>query len=74
MKNLVKFLGVVLILGSSMQVATAAPNHHQSKPQRAALHQHRNSADAYASWPAGQPDVYESGPIYSGGWSAPAGR
>ena len=72
MKNLVKSLGVALILASSVQYATAASNHHLSKAQRAATHQQRNNADAYASWPAEQPDVYQSG--YSGGYSAPAGR
>ena len=74
MKNLVKSLGIVLILVSSVQIATAASNHRQSKAQRTAVHQQRNNADAYASWPAGQPDVYQSGPAYSGGYSAPAGR
>ena len=74
MKNLVKSLGAVLILASSVQMAAAASNHHSSTAQRAAVHQQRNNADAYASWPAGQPDVYQSGPAYSGGYSAPAGR
>ena len=74
MKNLIKSLGVVLVLASSVQMASAASNHHQSKAQRAAINQQRNNADAYASWPAGQLDVYQSGPSYSGGFSAPAGR
>ena len=72
MKNLVKSLGAVLILASSVQMAAAASNHHRSKMQRTATSQQRSNADAYASWP--QPDVYQSGPVYSGGFSAPAGR
>lgn len=72
MKNLITSLGAALILASSVQIAAAAPNHHQS--QHVAVHQQRNNADAYASWPAGQTDVYQSGPAYSGGYSAPAGR
>ena len=74
MKNLVKSLGVVLVLASSVQMAAAASNHHQSKMQRGAVHHQRNNADAYASWPAGQPDIYRPGPAYSGGYSAPAGH
>jgi Skp family chaperone for outer membrane proteins len=74
MKNLVKSLCVALVLASSVQLATAAPKHHQSNAQRAALHQQRNNADAYAAWPAERVSPYEEAPIYSGGYSAPAGR
>ena len=58
---------------STVQFAVAAPNRHQSKAQQAAVHQQRNNADAYA-WSHGRTDVYEPGPSYSGGYSAPAGR
>ena len=74
MKNLIKSLSAVLFVASSIQMAVAAPSHHQSRTQRATVQQQRSNADAYASWPAGQPDVYQSGPAFSGGYSAPAGR
>jgi hypothetical protein len=74
MKNLATIAAAALILSSTVQFATAAPNHHQTKAQQTAVHQQRSPADAYASWPAGHADVYEVGPGYSGGYSAPAGR
>jgi hypothetical protein len=57
-----------------VQLAAAASKHHQSTAQQTAVQQQRNNADAYASWPAGRAGVYEPGPNYSGGYSAPAGR
>jgi hypothetical protein len=74
MKNLATIVAAALILSSTVQFATAAPNHHQTKAQQTAVHQQRNNTDAYASWPAGRTDEYEPGPSYSGGYSAPAGR
>jgi hypothetical protein len=79
MKNLTTSLGAALILASSMQLAAAAPVHHQRSAHRVTVHQQSRNADAYASWPAGRVDLYDSGPAYSGpaysgGFSAPAGR
>jgi hypothetical protein len=74
MKNLATIVAAALILSSTVQFAAAASNHHQAKAQHAAVHQQRNPADAYASWPAERTDIYEAGPGYSGGYSAPAGR
>ena len=74
MKNLATIVAAALVLSSTVQLAAAAPNHHQAKAQQTAVHQQRNPADAYASWPAERADVYESGSAYSGGYSAPAGR
>jgi PBP1b-binding outer membrane lipoprotein LpoB len=74
MKNLATIVAAALILSSSVQLAAAASNHHQAKTHQTAVHQQRNNLDAYASWPAGRVDVYEPGPSYSGGYSAPAGR
>jgi hypothetical protein len=73
MKNLATIVAAALILSSTVQFAVAAPNRHQSKAQQAAVHQQRNNADAYA-WSHGRTEVYEPGPSYSGGYSAPAGR
>jgi len=73
MKNLATIVAAALILSSSVQIAAAASSRHQAKAQQTAVHQ-RNNADAYASWPTGRADVYEAGPAYSGGYSAPAGR
>jgi len=74
MKNLVTMAAAALILSSSVQIAASASSHHQAKAQQTAAHQQRNNGDAYASWPAERSDVYEAGPHYSGGYSAPAGR
>ena len=74
MKNLATIVAAALILSSTLQFAAAAPNHHQAKAQQTAVHQQRNNLDAYASWPAGRAEIYEPGPGYSGGYSAPAGR
>ena len=74
MKNLATIVAAALILSSSVQIAAAASSRHQAKAQQTVVHQQRNNADAYASWPAGRADVYEPGLSYSGGFSAPAGR
>jgi PBP1b-binding outer membrane lipoprotein LpoB len=74
MKSLATIAASVLVLSSSVQFAAATPNHHQSKASHAAVHQQRNNADAYAAWPAERVNPYEAAPVYSGGYSAPAGR
>jgi len=74
MKNLVTIVTAALILSSTVQLAAAASSRHHAKAPQTAVHQQRNNLDAYASWPAERADVYEAGPAYSGGYSAPAGR
>jgi hypothetical protein len=75
MKNLTPFAAAALILVSSTSFAAAAPSHHKLRTDRVAVQQQHRNADAFAYWPSEQRDRYDSGPqIYSGGWSAPAGR
>jgi len=67
------FAAAALIVVSSVQLATAAPRHHQVKTDRVTT-QNRNS-DAFAYWPSEQQGWRDPGPaLYSGGYSAPAGR
>jgi hypothetical protein len=73
MKKSAIVLGSVIALMSSVQLAAAAPKHHQAGAGRTAVQQQRN-ADAFAYWPDARPYSYEPGPAYSGGYSAPAGR
>jgi hypothetical protein len=72
MKTSAIVLGSVIALISSVQLAAAAPKHHQARVDRTVTQQ-RNT-DSYAYWPEARPNVYDSGPAYSGGFSAPAGR
>ena len=76
MKILTSFVAAALIVISSAQVVTAAPRHPQVKTDRVTAQQQQSrNRDAYASWPAEQLDWRDAGPtVYSGGYSAPAGR
>jgi hypothetical protein len=74
MKNPAIVLGAAMILMSSMQFAVAAPKHHQSRTHQVIVRQQPRDVGAYAYWPDARPNRYDSGPIYSGGYSAPAGR
>ena len=71
-KTILAILGTALIAGATVQFAAAAERHHTKKATRApapASDQFRNSN---ASWPTLQEQPYWS--VYSGGYSAPAGR
>jgi len=74
-KALVLILGVAATLASTIQFATAAERHHQTKSDRVVVRQPSRINNAYAAWPTTQPAPYgyASG-YYSGGYSAPAGR
>jgi hypothetical protein len=74
MKKSVIVLGSVIVLMSSVQLAAAAPKHHHTIRDRTVVQQQQRNADAFAYWPDARPYTYESGPAYSGGYSAPAGR
>jgi hypothetical protein len=74
MKKSAIVLGSVIILMSSVQLAAAAPKHHQARADRTAVQQQQRNADAFAYWPDARPYVYERSPAYTGGYSAPAGR
>jgi hypothetical protein len=74
MKNLATFLGVALILTSSVQFASAASGHHKTKAERVVVRQQSRNPDAYAYWPSRPAPRYDLDSRYSGGWSAPAGQ
>ena len=61
-KTVLTLVGAALIAASSVQVASAATNHHARKVQ-----QFRNANAAVVVVP-------DSSYVYSGGWSAPAGH
>ena len=75
MRNLASFAAATLMAISSVQIATAAPRHHQINTDRAAVQQQNRNSDAFAYWPSEQQNWRDGSPaIYSGGYSAPAGR
>jgi hypothetical protein len=61
-KTVLTFLGAALIAASTIQIASAAENHHARKAQH-----FRNANAAVVVVP-------DSPYVYSGGWSAPAGH
>jgi cysteine synthase len=64
-------VGAALIAVSSAQIAAASERYHVRKEQAPASEQFRNSNNSIA-WPTESPSAYTG--VYSGGWSAPAGR
>jgi uncharacterized membrane protein len=77
MKAFIFAAGLAVALASTMQVAAAAERQNQNRSERVVVRQpSRAVSDAYAAWPAPQvaPSGYGYGPVYSGGYSAPAGR
>ena len=75
MNNATSYAAAALIVISSVQLAAAAPRHHQTTTDRVAVHQQNRNSDAFAYWPSEQQNWRDPGPaIYSGGYSAPAGR
>ena len=63
-KTVLTLVGAALIAASSVQVASAATNHHARRVQ-----QFRNANDTVSA-PAASSELG----VYSGGWSAPAGH
>jgi uncharacterized membrane protein len=62
-KTVLTALGAALIAVATTQIASAHEHHHARK-----VEQFRNANNAVVVAPASTPE------IYSGGWSAPAGR
>ncbi|MBV8925711.1 MAG: hypothetical protein JOZ74_10135 [Bradyrhizobium sp.] len=61
-KTILTTIGAALITVATTQLASASEHHHVRK-----VEQFRNANNAVVV-------VQPSSPIYSGGWSAPAGR
>ncbi|MDI4237653.1 hypothetical protein OZ411_33100 [Bradyrhizobium sp. Arg237L] len=76
MKTFLTILGSVLIIASSVQFAAAAQQrHHYKKSDRVVVRQQPPPFNSYAAWPAPSPEMYDYPPsVFTGGWSAPAGR
>jgi hypothetical protein len=75
MNKVKSYAAAGLIVISSVQFATAAPRHHQTTTDRVAVRQQNRTGDAFAYWPSEQQNWRDPAPaIYSGGYSAPAGR
>jgi hypothetical protein len=75
MNNVMSCAAATLIVISSVQLATAAPRHHQTTTDRVAVHQQNRNSDAFAYWSSEQQNWRDPAPAtYSGGYSAPAGR
>jgi len=75
MNNVMSYAAAALLVISSVQLATAAPRHHQTTTDRVAADQQKRNSDAFAYWPSEQQNWRDQAPaIYSGGYSAPAGR
>ena len=71
-KTIITILGSALLVTATAQFAAAAQRHHGTTDRTVQTDrtiQTRNS-DAYAAWPAAEPNWYR----YSGGYSAPAGH
>ncbi len=68
-KFLLTLFFAALVAVSAGQSASAHPRHMLRKPLAAATDQFRNANNAVIVMPATEPAS-----IYSGGWSAPAGR
>lgn len=66
-KTILTAVGAALIALATVQVASAADNHHARRVQ-----QFRNANNAVVVVQPSAPQVYPE--IYSGGWSAPAGH
>jgi opacity protein-like surface antigen len=69
-KTMLTIVASALIVATSVQFAAAAQRHHGKADRAVATQQQTRNGDAYAAWPAPQPDAYR----YSGGFSAPAGH
>ncbi len=66
-KTILTAIGAALIAVSTVQAASAAEHHHARKVEH-----FRNANNAVVVVQPSAPQVYPE--IYSGGWSAPAGR
>ena len=66
-KTILTVLGAALIAGSTAQIAFAREHHHLRKVPQFTSEQFRNASAAVVAPP-------KSPILYSGGWSAPAGR
>ena len=71
-KTVLAILGTALIAGATVQFAAAAERHHAKKATRAPVPASDQFRNSNASWPTLQEQPYWS--VYSGGYSAPAGR
>lgn len=75
MKTFLTIFGSVLIIASSVQFAAAAQRPHHYKSDRVVVRQQPCPCNSYAAWPATSPELYDYPPsVFTGGWSAPAGR
>jgi hypothetical protein len=70
-KIILTAVGAALIAMSSVQIA-AATEHHQARKVRAPVSEQFRNANNSVAWPTESPSTYSG--VYSGGWSAPAGR
>jgi hypothetical protein len=69
-KTIFAILGSALLATTTVQFATAAHRHHGKTDRTVITQKQTRNADAYAAWPAAEPNWYR----YSGGYSAPAGH